>query len=260
MQIQPQRHRDAEIGGEDWNLNFFFSSPRLSPRLCVSAVAFILITFLLNSAQAQTTQPDDPPVSPAMAPMYLSIGRQLCLRLDIMRRTVDELNLTPDIAPQADQLIDTARKQIADLMNEIKNGPMPSDRLVRAIPPNLRAARDHLYALIGPAQTQKLQQMLQSLRGETRENLGRLRLMLADLHLPDDENQKCRSILSDADAQAESLPQTTVQGDAYDQARQKMTDLLTHLHDRLCTILTAPQRQQLGPAFAQYASPATRPN
>lgn len=223
------------------------------------AIAFSLIAFLGINLRAQTTQPsDDTPVSPAMAPTYIAIGRQLCMRLDITRRTVDDLKLDPQIAAQADQLIGNSKNQITDLLNQFRTGPMPPTRVVQSIIPNLRAARQRLYDLIGPEQTQKLQNMLQSLRGEARDNLGRLRLMLEDLHLPDAENQKCQSILSDADAQVESLPEQNVQGNEYDQAHQKMTDLLSNLHTRLCTILTDSQREQLGARFAQLAQPSTR--
>jgi hypothetical protein len=224
------------------------------------AIAFSLIAFLTINLRAQTTQPaaDDAPISPVMAPTYIAIGRQLCMRLDITRRTVDDLKLDPAMAKQADEMIDTSRAQLADLLYQLQSGRLPPNRIVQAVPVNLRAARDRLFELIGPDQTQKLQEMLQSIRGETRDNLGRIRLMLEDLHLPDSENKKCQSILSDADSQAESLPQEAVQGNSYDEAREKMTNLLDTLHTRLCSVLTDTQRQQLGPRFAQLAQPTTR--
>jgi hypothetical protein len=197
-----------------------------------------------------------------MAPSYIQIGRELSLRLALVRRTLAELTLNDSTRSTANALVDSQQKEIDLLVSQMQSGQMPSNRRVLAVPENLKAARQKLYETIGPAESALLDEMLASLRGEARATLGKLRLMLENLHAPQSEEQNWENILAQADADAENLPKRDLHGDEYDRQRAIMNQLLVHTHDQLETILTPQQLTQLGPRFEQLAAdrPSTAPS
>jgi hypothetical protein len=215
-------------------------------------------------ADAPATDPsvDDPPAPAAMAPTYLALGKDLRLRLILVRRTLDDLSLDPSIKQQAEQLVDSAKAEIQYLIGEIQAGRMPSNQRLMAVPTNLRAARAKLMQIIGPDQGQLLDEKLQSLRGEARQEIGQLRQGLEDLKPAADEQGQCDTILAETDKAVESLPDTDEVGDDYARDRQKMNDLFSSTHDRLAAVLSPGEQTALGPRFSEMAAktPATQPS
>ncbi len=214
-----------------------------------------------GAAPATAPSPDDSPAPAAMAPTYLSIGKELQLRVAMIRRTLDDLSLDPARRRQADAILDSADAEVQSLMREVQAGQMPPQKTIIAIPQDLRAARDKLLALIGPQQAQLLQEKLRSLRGEARTQLLRLRQALTDLNLPSHVTHACDIILRDAGSAVENLPDRDVDGEAYARARQTMNGLFAKTHNQLAKVLTAAEQLRLGSYFSELAAkpPATQP-
>jgi hypothetical protein len=128
----------------------------------------------LACGDTPATQPntDDPPVAAAMAPSYIAVGKDLSLRLALVRRTLDDLTLDPPTRTQANDLLQACEKEVDGLIKQMENGPMPSSRKVLGIPVYLRTQRNQLYQIIGAEQSQALDEMLRSLRGEGRSTLA----------------------------------------------------------------------------------------
>ena len=81
---------------------------------------------------------------------------------------------------------------------------------------------------------------------------------IVDLKLASDVERPCEAILAKADALAEKLPDTEVEGNAYATARQAMNKLFALAHDGLAKVLSAGEQSRLGPHFAELADrPAT---
>jgi hypothetical protein len=209
-----------------------------------------------------TTAPADPPAPAALAPAYLSIGKELQLRVAMIRRTLDDLSLDAACRLKADQILDSAAGEVQRLMRDIQSGHMPSGKSIVAVPQDLRTARDKLLALIGPQQARLLQEKLRSLRGESRAELAQLRQALTDLNLSSSVTSVCDPILRDAESAVENLPDSDVDGDRYARARQTMNDLFAKAHDKLAKVLTAAEQIQLGPYFSELAAkpPTTQPS
>jgi hypothetical protein len=222
-------------------------------------IALLIVLFAVRgSADTPATQPDadDPPVAAALAPSYIAIGRELSLRLSLVRRTLHDLTLDPAVRTQALNLIDSCRKEVNDLISQMRDGPMPPSREVLGVPANLRACRQELYQLIGPDQSKSLDEMLRSLRGEARSTLGHVRLMLDDLNAPPGERQHIEGILSAAEAGAESLPHTDLPDGQYDSQRKRLDGMLAKVRTQLMSVLTPAQLARLGPKFEQVLPPA----
>jgi hypothetical protein len=221
------------------------------------AAAILGVLLALSTARGQTTTPsptDDPPAPAAMAPSYVSIGKGLRLRLALIRRTLADLTLDAAIKQRADQIVDSADAEIKDLLAAIQSGRMPGYHRLMAVPDNLRTARANQLAVIGPDQSDLLQEKLRSLRGEARNEVNWLRQQLSDLNLSDGAARPCNQILSETEMAVEKLPDMDVQGDQYARARAAMNQLFVKAHDGLAKILSAAEQLRLGPHFAELAS------
>jgi hypothetical protein len=228
--------------------------------------AIVLCTALTGAAcraDAPTTAPaaDDPPAPAALAPMYLSIGRDISLRLLLVRQTLDDLNLDPAIRSQAQQLIERPKRELDQALDQMQAGHMPSAKRVYSVPDILRTSRVALFALIGQQQAQLLEEKMSSLRGEARWRMGQLRNGLEDLKLSADRARRCDAILAAARPAAEKLPASQLDGQQYDRNRRQMNDLLAWVHDHLAAILSIDEQARLGQRFSDLADlqPTTRP-
>ena len=221
------------------------------------AIAILGILLTLSTARAQTTAPtpvDDPPAPAALAPSYVSIGKDLRLRLALIRRTLADLTLDAAIKQHAFQILDASDAELKELLAEIQSGRMPGYHRLMAVPDNLRAARANLLAVIGPDQSDLLQEKLRSLRGEARNQLNWLRQQISDLNLSDGAKRPCDGILAQTEAAVEKLPDTDVQGDQYARARATMNQLFLRAHDALSKVLSDAEQLRLGPHFAELAA------
>jgi hypothetical protein len=216
----------------------------------------------LANADTPATQPadDGPPVPAALAPSYLAIGQTLSMQLDLFKRAIADLKLDDAVRRQANAMVDQSRAEINSLIQQMKSGNMPSNARVTAIPENLRSGRAKLFDLIGPEQTRLLQEELQSMRGQGRQKIGELRSMLTDLTLTTTQKQQCDACMVDADSAVEKLSAHDLQGDEYDKSHAQMSQIFATIHDRLATVLSEAQKQELGPRFAQLSRPATGPS
>jgi hypothetical protein len=218
----------------------------------------------ISTLSGQTTAPSpaiDPPAPVAMSPAYISIGKELRLRLALIRRTLADLPLDPATLERASRIVDSADADLKELLTEIQSGRMPGYHRLMSVPDNLRAARVNLLTALGPDQSDLLQEKLRSLRGEARNQINWLRQQLADLNLSDAPRQSCDRILTETAAAAEKLPDMDVQGDQYAKARADMNGLFARAHDALSEVLSAGEKLRLGPQFAELAArpPATQP-
>jgi hypothetical protein len=218
----------------------------------------MLIPWPVDAAPTTVPSPDDAPAPAAMAPMYVAIGKELSLRLALVRRTLDDLKLDRPIRQRADQIVDAAAGELKYLLAEIQAGRMPATRRLSAVPGNLRTAREQLMEVIGTQQGQLLEEKLRSLRGEGRAEIGKLRQALDEVKTSANEKRSCDAILSDTDGAVEKLPDGDLQGDEYAKARQLMVEVFARTHDRLTKVLTAEEQMQLGPRLVELA--ATRPS
>jgi DNA-binding MarR family transcriptional regulator len=213
---------------------------------------------------AATTAPsaDDAPAPAVMAPAYLAIGKSLLVRVDLIRRTLNDLKLDPDNRRRANQILDAVARDVAYLMGEIQAGRMPPADRIAAVPSNLQAARAKLTEVLGPEENQLLLEKLRSVRGEARQEIGQLRQALDDLKTSVSEKHGCDAIVADADAGADKLPDCDLEGDQYAKARQSMIDLMTWTHDKIGRVLTPQEQSQLGASFAELAAKgaATKPS
>jgi hypothetical protein len=212
-------------------------------------------------ADEPATQPDadDPPVSAEIAPTYIAIGRDVSLRLSLLRRTLDDLTLEPSVRTQANQLVESLRKEVDGMVTQMCDGPMPSCRMVLSEPGNLRAGKQALDQIIGPDQSTLLDEMLRSLRGEARSTLGHVRLLLENLKDEPDQLKTCMVILRGADAEAESLPHTDVPDADYDAQHKRLDDLLMSVRNKLTSVLSPADLARLGPKFDQLLPPPPAP-
>jgi hypothetical protein len=223
----------------------------------------LLVALCATAALADdtTTQADadDPPVSAAVAPSYIAIGRQLSLRMATVRRTLDDLTLDPPVRTQANEIVESCKKEVDDLVSQMQNGPMPSAMKVLGEPARLRAAQQALYQLIGPDQSQLLDEMMRSMRGQARAILGNVGMMLDDSGADAAKMKACQKILADAQAEAESLPRLDVPDAEYEAQRKRMDDLLAKLRDKLISQLSDDDLQRLEPKFDQLLPPVAAP-
>jgi hypothetical protein len=225
-------------------------------------IAAIIFAFLLaiSSARGQTTMTspaDDLPAPAAMAPSYISIGKELRLRLALMRRTLNDLSLDAAIKQRANQIVDSSDADLQQLLAEVQSGRMPGYHRLMSVPDKLRAARASILAIIGPDQSDLLEEKLRSLRGEARNQLSWLHQQLSDLSLSDSAERPCEKILAETDAAVEKLPDMDVQGDQYASARAAMDKLFARAHDALAKVLTTGELMRLGPHFAELAARPT---
>ena len=131
----------------------------------------------------------------------------------------------------ANQILDSADDDLKQLLAEVQSGRMPGYHRLMSVPDKLRAARANLLAVIGPDQSDLLQEKLRSLRGEARNQLDWLHQQISDLNLPDGTERPCEKILAETDAAVEKLPDMDVQGDQYARARAAMDKLFARAHD-----------------------------
>jgi hypothetical protein len=221
------------------------------------AAIILALLLTISTVRGQTTTPspaDDPPAPAVMAPSYLSIGKELRLRLALIRRTLNDLSLDAAVKQRANQIIDSSDAQLKELIADIQSGRMPGYHRLMSVPDNLRAARANLLAVIGPDQGDLLDEKLRSLRGEARNQLDWLHQQLSDLNLSDGAERPCDKILSETDAAVEKLPDMDLQGDQYVRARAAMDKLFVRAHDALAKVLSAGQLMRLGPHFAELAA------
>jgi hypothetical protein len=225
-------------------------------RFDMKALGIFLILMLAAPAFAdgQTTGTSAPPstgqaIAPtAMAPAYLAVGKELRLRVALIRRTIDELGLDESVRTQAHQIIDSTDDQLRRLMADVAAGKMPAYETIMAVPQEMRAAHEKLLALIGPEKTQLLEEKLRSLRGEARARLGKLRQDIDDLTLAGKIRGLCDGIISQADAAVEKLPDTDEEGDAYEAGRQEMEQLFAHARVALAKVLSPIEVSRLYPS------------
>jgi hypothetical protein len=211
-----------------------------------------------------TTAPsaDDAPAPAAMAPMYLVVGKSLLVRVELIRRTLNDLTLDQDHRQRANEIIDAVSHDLTYLMGEVEAGRMPPAQRIAAVPMNLQIARGKLTEVIGAEQNQLLLEKLRSVRGEARREIGQLRQALDDLKTSDGVRHGCDAIVADADAGAEKLPDCDLEGEESAKARQSMIDLMNWTHDRLGGVLTPAEQSQLGACFAELGvkGAATKPS
>jgi hypothetical protein len=205
-----------------------------------------------TQSSAATTEPsgDDAPAPLAMAPMYLSVGRNLLVRVELIRRTLDDLKLDPNCRQRADRLIDAVSHDLTDLMGEVEAGRMPPAKRIADVPMNLQIARGKLTEVIGPEQNQLLLEKLRSVRGEARREIGQLRQALDDLKMSDGVRHGCEAIVAYANAGAEKLPDCDLEGEQEAKARKSMVDLLNWTHDQIGKVLSPGEQSELGESFA----------
>ena len=191
------------------------------------------------------------------APSYIAIGRDLSLRLSLVRRSVDELSLDPRVRGQANAVLNSCQQEVDDLVGQMEKGALPSSRKVLGVPGDLRAGRSELYEIIGPQESEQLDEMLRSLRGEARSTLAHVRLMLQEMIPPPVEMRKCEGIISAAEGKAESFPHLDLSAEEYDAQRGKLDGILKSVEEQLDGVLTPGELERLGPRFTA-SFPATK--
>ncbi len=192
-----------------------------------------------------------------MAPMYLVVGKNLLVRVELIRRTLNDLTLDQDHRQRADEIIDAISRDLTYLMKEVEAGRMPPAQRIAAVPMNLQIARGKLTEVIGPEQNQLLLEKLRSVRGEARREIGQLRQALTDLKTSESERRACNRCVAGADAAADRLPDCDLEGEESAKARQSMNDLMNWTHDELGRVLTPAEQLQLGASFAALAAKAS---
>ena len=232
-------------------------------KLTCSMVLAIAV-FAAAQALAATTEPSgvDAPAPAAMAPMYLVVGKNLLVRVELIRRTLNDLTLDKDHRQRADQIIDAVSHDMQYLMGEVQAGRMPPAQRIAAVPMNLQIARAKLTEVIGPEQNQLLLEKLRSVRGEARREIGQLRQALDDLKTSESESRACNMYVAGADAAADRLPDCDLEGEQSAKARQSMMDLMNWTHDQLGRVLTPAEQSRLGACFESLAvkAAATEPS
>jgi len=235
----------------------------LSRRLVIPILLFAALATTPLWADGPTTVPssDDPPAPVAMAPMYISIGKDISLRLQLVQNTLDELSLDPAILAQAHRLIEAPKAELDLAINQMRAGRMPSSKRIFAVPQTVRQARVQLFALIGDQQAKLLDQKLRSLRGEARWRIGQLRNGLVDLQMTVVCARQCDSIFASAGPAVEKLPADELDGDQYNKNRERMNNILANIHDRLVAILSSDEQARLGGRLSDLSAPppSTRP-
>jgi hypothetical protein len=226
-------------------------------RLLAALFALIACCAATSLADAPATAPsaDDPPAPAALAPTYLSIGKDISLRLQLVRQTLDELKLDPGMLVQAQQIIDVPRRELDGALDQMEAGHMPPASRVYSVPDVLRTAREKLFALIGEQQAGLLQEKMSSLRGEARWRIGQLRNGLDELKMSDDRIRQCEAILTSAQPAVEKLPAEQLDGDLYDKSRRQMNSLFANVHAHLAAILSGDEQARLGPRLSSLAGP-----
>ena len=96
------------------------------PRPCSAKLQSSISTRMGQAATAPS--PDDAPAPAAMAPTYIAIGKELLLRVAIVRRTLGELTLDSQIRTDAAQILDDAGKGLHQLLHDVEAGNMPTYR------------------------------------------------------------------------------------------------------------------------------------
>lgn len=213
----------------------------------------------LADVPATAPSVDDAPAPAALAPMYLAVGRDISLRLQLVRQTLSELKLDPGMLAQAQRVIDGPKRELDSALDQMQAGHMPPARRVYSVPDILRQARTQLFALIGQEQAQLLEAKMSSLRGEARWRIGQLRNALDELKLPIDRARQCDAVLAAAVPAAEKLPAGELDGDQYDQSRRQMNQILFGIHERLTALLSSDEQARLGPRLTDLATPTTTP-
>ena len=94
---------------------------------CIILGMAMLIPWPVDAVPTTVPSPDDAPAPAAMAPMYVAIGKELSLRLALVRRTLDDLKLDRPIRQRADQIVDTAAGELKYLLAEIQAGAHAGD-------------------------------------------------------------------------------------------------------------------------------------
>jgi hypothetical protein len=224
----------------------------------------LAIAMFASLGMGATTAPsaDDAPAPAAMAPMYLVVGKNLLVRVELIRRTLNDLTLDRDHRQRADEIIDAVSRDLTYLMGEVEAGRMPPAKRIAAVPMNLQIARAKLTEVIGPEQNQLLLEKLRSVRGEARREIGQVREALDDLKISGSEKRACSMCVAGADAGAEKLPDCDLEGEQSAKARQSMNDLMNWTHDELGRVLTPAEQSQLGACFAELGvkGAATKPS
>jgi hypothetical protein len=214
-------------------------------------IAILTLVFAAAECRADTTtapSSQDLPAPAAMAPTYVAIGKELLIRVAILRQTLGDLTLAPQVRKSASQILDDAEKNLKQLLHEVQAGNMPTYGTIMAVPQNMRAAHQKLLAAIGPDQSQLLDEKLRSLRGEARSDLAKAAEVLDDKKLTDEQMNCCNKILADAQAEIDKLPDTDVEGDQYTADRQSMDQLMARVRDDLAKVVAPVEQSKAGPS------------
>jgi hypothetical protein len=221
----------------------------LRPRIALLTFA-LAGSVVLSTARAEPAtapSPDDALAPAAMAPTYIAIGKELLLRVAIVRRTLGELTLDSQIRRDAAQILDDADKGLHQLLHDVEAGNMPTYASIMAVPQNMRASHEKLLTVIGPDQAKLLDEKLRSLRGEARGELAKLRQELDDKTLTAKTKHACDTLLADADTAANKLPDKDVEGDQYTADRQSMDHLIAGARNEIAKLLAPVEQSKVDP-------------
>jgi hypothetical protein len=220
--------------------------------ICISILTFVLVASAVSAETTTAPSADDAPAPVSMAPTCVAVGKELLLRVSVIRRTLDDLTLNLQVRGQAMAILDDAEKTLQQLLHSVQTGNMPSYGSIMAVPQNMRTAHEKLLALIGPDQAQLLDEKLRSLRGEARGEIAKIRQELGDKNLSAKLKHSCESVLADADKSVEKLPDMDVEGDQYAADRAAMDHLVARTREDLMKVLT--------PVEQTKADPSTQPS
>jgi hypothetical protein len=218
--------------------------------------AFLLIAVMVTATApvivcadpTTAPSPDDAPAPAAMAPTYIAIGKELLLRVTIVRRTLGELTLDAPTRKQATRILDDAEKSLWQMLHDVKSGNMPTYGCIMAVPQNMRLAHQKLLAVLGPDNAQRLDEKLRSLRGEGRGEIAKLRQELEDKNLSTSTKRCCDAVLADADSAVEKLPDMDVEGDQYAADRQAMDHLVVKAQSDVATAIKPVEQSKVDPS------------
>jgi hypothetical protein len=220
-------------------------------RIKVAILTLLLAGGAVYAEPATAPSPEDQPAPVAMAPTYLAIGKELLVRVAIIRQTLGDLSLSDPVRKNATQVLDDAEGNVRKLLHDVESGNMPTQGAIAAVPENMRAAHAKLLATIGSDQSALLEQNLRSLRGEARGQLAQLAQDISDKNLTGSAKDACDKLLAEAEGEARKLPATDGEGDQYIADRKAMEQMMTKTDEDCAKVL--------GPVEQSNANPTTQP-
>ncbi len=167
-------------------------------------------------------------------------------RLELDRREVTDLSLTPAERREVESLFAAASAAWASVDREFEAGRVPGSERCEEVTQTLERTRDEVQTILGPGRVAQLAALRRTPRGGGRAWSARLRLALRNLRLVNGQPAQVEEVLAALRAGVDALPAAEPSSETEaGEVRRRVQALIDATRAGLSKVLSAEQMQAL---------------